>query len=138
MVPSAPGLHELSTMRELSGLYDVSAMRELSTLSEVSTLYEASGQSGLSGLYEASGLHEVSVAGGYAARHDVSGVGVPEGKCGGQSAASSVQRASRRRWSPSRRSTGFWEGRALFCKISSTALMVSMLLLSSDMLCSLK
>ena len=126
MVPSAHGLHELSTMRELSGLYDVSAMRELSTLRE------------LSGLYEVSALREASVRGGYAARHDVSGVGVPEGKCGGQSAASSVQRASRRRWSPSRRSTGFWEGRALFCKISSTALMVSMLLLSSDMLCSLK
>ena len=120
MVPSAPGLHELSTMRELSGLYDVSALRELS------------------GLYEVSAMREPSVRGGYAARHDVSGVGVPEGKCGGQSAASSVQRASRRRWSPSRRSTGFWEGRALFCKISSTALMVSMLLLSSDMLCSLK
>ena len=126
MVPSAPGLHELSTMRELSGLYDVSTMRELSTLRE------------LSGLYEVSAMREPSVRGGYADRHDVSGVGVPEGKCGGQSAASSVQRASRRRWSPSRRSTGFWEGRALFCKISSTALMVSMLLLSSDMLCSLK
>ena len=92
----------------------------------------------LSGLYEVSAMRGASVRGGYADRHDASGVGVPEGKCGGQSAASSVQRASRRRWSPSRRSTGFWEGRALFCKISSTALMVSMLLLSSDMLCSLK
>ena len=105
---SAPGLRELPAMRELSGLHEVSAM------------------------------HEASVRGGYADNRDVSGVGVPEGKCGGQGAASSMQRASRRRWSPSRRSTGFWEGRALFCKISSTALMVSMLLLSSDMLCSLK